>query len=67
MDATFGPEVKFYAGPQAGQEQNQPPSAGLQFFGLAEIDGKTEQFTVRLIDRQDKELFKVTLDPVRTG
>lgn len=67
MDPTFGPEVKFYAGPQPGQEQNQPPSAGLQFFGLVEIDGNTEQFTVKLIDRQDKELFKVTLDPVRMG
>jgi alkaline phosphatase D len=67
LDGTFGPEVKFYAGPQPGQEQNQPPSAGLQFFGLAAIDGQTEQMTVRLMDRANKELFKVILDPVRMG
>jgi alkaline phosphatase D len=67
MDATFGPEVKFYAGPTKDQEQNQPPSAGLQFFGLVNIDGATEQMTVRLMDRADKELYKTTLDPIRVG
>lgn len=67
LDQTFGPEVKFYAGPAEGQEQNQPPSAGLQFFGLADIDATTEQLTVRLMNRDDKELYKVTLDPVRMG
>jgi alkaline phosphatase D len=65
LDATFGPELKFYAGPTAGQEQNQPPSAGLQFFGLVQIDGRTEQMTVRLMNRDDKELYKQVLDPVR--
>jgi alkaline phosphatase D len=67
MDATFGPEVKFYAGPAKDQEQNQPPSVGLQFFGLVDIDGTTEQMTVRLMDRADKELYKTTLDPIRVG
>ena len=65
LDATFGPELKFYAGPVKGQEQNQPPSAGLQFFGLVEIDGSTEQMTVRLMNRDDKELYKQVIDPVR--
>ena len=65
LDATFGPELKFYAGPAKGQEQNQPPSAGLQFFGLVEIDGSTEQMTVRLMNRDDKELYKQVIDPVR--
>lgn len=45
--------------------QNLPPSAGLQFFGLVDIDGATEQLTVRLLNRDDKELYKITLDPVR--
>jgi alkaline phosphatase D len=65
LDQTFGPEVKFYAGPQAGQEQNLPPSAGLQFFGLVDIDRASEQMTVRLMNRDNKELYKITLDPVR--
>jgi alkaline phosphatase D len=53
--------------PTSGQGQNLPPSVGLQFFGLVDIDGKTEQLTVRLMDRDDKELYKVTLDPERMG
>jgi alkaline phosphatase D len=65
MDATFGPDVRFYAGPQPGQEQNLPPSMGLQFFGLVDIDGGTERMTVRLMNRDDQELYKITLDPVR--
>lgn len=65
MDMTFGPEVKFVAAPTKEQGQNLPPSAGLQFFGLVDIDGATEQLTVRLMNRDDKELWKITLDPVR--
>jgi len=65
MDMTFGPEIKFISAPTKEQGQNLPPSAGLQFFGLVDIDGATEQLTVRLMNRDDKELWKVTLDPVR--
>ena len=64
---TFGPEVKFVKAPSAEQGQNLPPSAGLQFFGLVDIDGGTEQLTVRLMDRDDNELYKTTLDPVRAA
>ncbi|CAN5496646.1 alkaline phosphatase [soil metagenome] len=67
LDQTFGPEIKYVKGPAKDQEQNQPPSAGLQFFGIVDIDGTTEQMTVRLMDRADKELYKITLDPVRIG
>ncbi len=63
MDKTFGPEVKFVKAPEEGQGVNLPPSEGLQFFGLVDIDGATEQMTVRLMDRADKELWSVTLDP----
>ncbi|MCA0870360.1 alkaline phosphatase [Seohaeicola saemankumensis] len=62
LDGTFGPEVKFVKAPPAGQA-NLPPSAGLQFFGLVDIDGDTQQMTVRLMDRADQELWSVTLDP----
>jgi len=65
LDMTFGPELKFVKAPTAEQGVNLPPSMGLQFFGLVEIDGATEQLTVRLMDRDDAELYTVTLDPVR--
>ena len=67
LDMTFGPELKFVKAPTAEQGQNLPPSAGLQFFGLVDIDGPSEQMTVRLMDRDDNELYKVTLDPVRAA
>lgn len=65
LDMTFGPELKFVKAPSAEQGQNLPPSAGLQFFGLVDIDGASQQMTVRLMDRDDNELYKVALDPVR--
>lgn len=64
LDPTFGPEVRFVKAPPAG-EVNLPPSAGLQFFGLVDIDGESGQLTVRLMDRDDSELYSVTLDPAR--
>ncbi|MFC3161888.1 alkaline phosphatase D family protein [Ciceribacter thiooxidans] len=67
LDMTFGPELKFVKGPTAERGQNLPPSMGLQFFGLVDIDGQSEQLTVRLMDRDDNELYKVTLDPVRNA
>ncbi|MDQ0456649.1 alkaline phosphatase D family protein [Rhizobium paknamense] len=67
LDMTFGPELKFIKAPSAEQGQNLPPSAGLQFFGLVDVDGQSEQLTVRLMDRDDNELYKVTLDPVRAA
>ena len=35
----------------------------MQFFGLVDIDGATGQMTVRLMDRDDSELWRITLDP----
>ena len=67
LDLTFGPEVKYIKVPTAEQGQNLPPSAGLQFFGLVDIDGKTEQLSVRLMDREDIELWKITLDPIKNA
>ena len=67
LDMTFGPEVRFVAAPTEEQGTNLPPSMGLQFFGLVDIDGATEQLTVRLMNRDDQELWAITLDPVRTA
>ena len=63
LDMTFGPEVKYVKAPTEEQGANLPPSAGLQFFGLVDIEGTTQQMTVRLMDRADTELWKITLDP----
>ncbi|WBU64571.1 alkaline phosphatase D family protein [Paracoccus aerodenitrificans] len=62
MDMTFGPKVEFVKAPEEGQV-NLPPSAGLQFFGIVDIDGQTEQMTVRLMDVGNTELWSTTLDP----
>lgn len=66
LDMTFGPEARFVKAPPPGQS-NLPPSAGLQFFGLVDIDAATEQMTVRLMDRDDTELWSTVLDPVRAS
>ena len=63
LDGTFGPELKYVKAPTEEQGANLPPSMGLQFFGLVDIDGATQQMTVRLKDRGDAELWKITLDP----
>ncbi|MDP9810583.1 alkaline phosphatase D [Rhizobium tibeticum] len=63
LDMTFGPQVKFMKAAPGGPEQNLPPSAGMQFFGLIDIDGQTEQLRVRLMDRNDTELWRTTIDP----
>ena len=63
LDATFGPEVRFAKAPTEEQGANLPPSEGLQFFGLVDIEGATGRMTVRLMDRDDTELWSTTLDP----
>jgi alkaline phosphatase D len=64
LEMTFGPELKFVKAPPEGQA-SLPPSAGLQFFGLVDIDGATETMTVRLMDRANTELFAQVLEPAR--
>lgn len=63
LDMTFGPEVRFIKASGTGIDQNLPPTAGLQFFGLVDIHGENEQMTVRLMDREDRELYRIILDP----
>jgi alkaline phosphatase D len=66
LDATFGPVVRYVKAPSEEQGFNLPPSMGMQFFGLVDIDGQTQQMSVRLMDRANTELYRVTLDPVGT-
>ncbi|WP_167591827.1 alkaline phosphatase D family protein [Jiella endophytica] len=67
LDMTFGPKAEFIKAPSPDQKQGESPAAGLQFFGLVEIDGDTEQLTVRLMDTNDQELWTKTIDPVRNA
>jgi alkaline phosphatase D len=46
---------------------NRPPSEGLQFFGMFQIDGKTGVMTASLRDVAGKVLFAVDLEPERPG
>lgn len=64
LDDTFGPEAVFRSVP-AGLRPNRPPSEGLQFFGLAHIDGRSEVMTVSLHDIEGRRLYSVELSPVR--
>ena len=50
--------------PAAGQS-NLPPSAGLQFFGEVEIDGRSGALTVHLRDLEGASLWRTTLEPQR--
>ena len=63
LDDTFGPEVKFSKVPTTAQGVNLPPSAGLQFFGLVDIEQSSQELTVRLMDRNDQELYRKVLTP----
>jgi alkaline phosphatase D len=60
LDPTFGPKLAFCAWPQ-GTPPNQPPSAGLQFFGLFRADAATRAATVTLHDWQGKEIYRKEL------
>jgi len=62
IDRTFGPDVKYVSVP-AGMKQNRPPTEGMQYFGLAKIDGATERLTVSLNDLAGKVLYSVDLQP----
>jgi alkaline phosphatase D len=62
LDATFGPEVRFLAIP-AGMKPNRPPSEGLQFFGLLDVDGKTGALRVEVRNRDGARLHRLELEP----
>jgi alkaline phosphatase D len=62
LDNTFGPQVHYQRVPPAGQA-NLPPSAGMQFFGQVQIDGRTEAMTVTLRDVAGTALYTKVLAP----
>ena len=63
LDKTFGPSVRFLSIPK-GMRPNQPPSAGLQFFGTGTIDGRSRELTVSLHDLSGKKLWSISLPSV---
>lgn len=65
LDNTFGPKLEFVKAPAPGQV-NLPPSAGLQFFGEVQIDGRSGALTVHLRDLTGASLWSRTLAPQRT-
>jgi len=62
LDATFGPQLVFQKAPPAGQA-NLPPTAGYQFFGQIDVDGRSRAMTVKLVDVAGNVLFSQELAP----
>jgi alkaline phosphatase D len=62
LDDTFGPQVRFCSVPQ-GMRPNRPPSEGLQFFGLVQIDGPSAVMTVSHYNVAGDRLWSVDLEP----
>ncbi len=60
LDNTFGPQVVFQKVPAEGQA-NLPPSAGLQFYGVVDIDPDNRDMQVTLKDAEGTVLFKQML------
>jgi alkaline phosphatase D len=62
LDATFGPEVRFLGVPR-DLPPNRPPSAGLQFFGLLEVDPKTRALAVSLVNTAGTRVYSTVVAP----
>jgi alkaline phosphatase D len=62
MDMTFGPETKYVSIPE-GMKQNRSPFAGLQYYGIGQIDGTTGALSMSLHDVDGKRLYAVDLEP----
>jgi alkaline phosphatase D len=63
LDNTFGPAVAFQKGCSLEQGENLAPCFGLQFFGRADIDGRSEVMTVTLKDVDNRDLWSVDIEP----
>jgi alkaline phosphatase D len=46
-----------------GMKSNQPPSAGMQYFGTVKIDSSTQLMTVALHNLEGKIIYSVDLPP----
>ncbi len=60
LDKTFGPSVRYLSIPP-DMKPNQPPTAGLQFFGKGRIDGRSRELTVSLHDLSGRKLWSISL------
>ncbi|MEQ1910129.1 MAG: alkaline phosphatase D family protein [Vicinamibacterales bacterium] len=60
LDNTFGPQVAFQ---RVAPTPNAAPSAGFQFFGQVDIDGRTGALTVTLKDVAGASLYVKELPP----
>lgn len=60
-DPTFGC-TQVFNGTVAGMKPNQPPSAGLQFFGTLNIDPRTRRMTAALWNLKNERLWSQELD-----
>lgn len=63
LDQTFGPQVLYQRVPPAGQV-NLPPSAGMQFFGQVQIDGRSGAMKVTLRDLAGSALYTQVIAPI---
>jgi len=63
LDPTFGPEARFIGVPK-DLPPNRPPSAGLQFFGLLEVEPRRRVLTVSLVNTAGTRVFSTQLEPV---
>ena len=64
IDRTFGPEQRFKGTPP-GMKPNRPPDAGLQFFGMVEVDPRSRVMTVALVNTAGTRIFEQQLEPWR--
>jgi alkaline phosphatase D len=62
LDRTFGPEVRF-SGVPADLPPNRPPSMGLQFFGLLDVEPRQRVLTVSLVNTAGTRIFSTALTP----
>ncbi len=63
LDNTFGPNME-WASISKDVPRHAPPSDGLQFYGIVEINAQTKAMTVRFFNVDAKELHVVNIDPV---
>jgi alkaline phosphatase D len=62
LDNTFGPAVRFCS-VSKDMKPNRPPSAGFQFFGHIQIDGKSKIMTVTHYNVDGEKLWSKELEP----
>ena len=61
LDPTFGPQIVHATVPTALADKS--PRAGLQFFGMGEIDPASRALTLSINDLDGRQLWHRSLDP----